>query len=60
MHDMELVLLASELRTRAKEILHRAADTEDRETQGMMRVVATGYEKLARQVEQRVREEEMA
>jgi hypothetical protein len=60
MLDMELVLLASELRTRANEILTKAASTGDPETQGMMRVVATGYEKLARQVEQRVREAEMA
>jgi hypothetical protein len=29
----------------------------DREVQEMMRVVAAGYEKLARQAEQRVREE---
>jgi hypothetical protein len=41
---------------RAKEILVRAASTDDREAQGMMRVVAAGYEKLARRVEQRVHE----
>jgi hypothetical protein len=49
-------LLADELRTRAREILVRAANTNDREVQKIMRVVAAGYEKLARQAEQRVRE----
>ena len=52
----QLLLLADELRTRAKEILVRAASTDDLEAQGMMRVVAAGYEKLARRVERRVRE----
>jgi hypothetical protein len=56
MSDMQFLLLASELRTRAEEILVRAANTNDREVQEMMRVVAAGYEKLARQAEQRVRE----
>jgi hypothetical protein len=60
MHDMELVLLASELRTRAKEILIKAAGTRDPETKGMMRVVAADYQSLARRVEERVREAEMA
>lgn len=59
MHDMELVLLANELRTCANEILDRAAGTHDPETKGMMRAVAADYEKLARQVEERVREAEM-
>jgi hypothetical protein len=49
-------LLADELRTRAREILVRAASTNDREVQKIMRVVAAGYEKLARRAEQRVRE----
>jgi hypothetical protein len=49
-------LLADELRTRAKEILVRAANTNDREVQKIMRVVAAGYEKLARRAERRVRE----
>jgi hypothetical protein len=44
------------LRTRAEEILVRAANTNDREVQEMMRVVAAGYEKLARQAEKRLRE----
>jgi hypothetical protein len=48
MPDMQLLLLASELRTRAEEILVRAASTDDSEFQGMMRVVAAGYQKLAR------------
>jgi hypothetical protein len=42
------------LRTRAKEILVRAASTDDPEAQDMMRVVAAGYKKLARRIEQRV------
>jgi hypothetical protein len=56
MADMQLLLFASELRTRAKEILVRAASTDDPEAQGAMHVVAAGYEKLARRVEQRIRE----
>ena len=56
MSDMQFLLLASELRTRAEEVLVRAANTNDLEVQGMMRVVAAGYQKLARQAEQRVRE----
>src|SRR5215468_3078299 len=45
MADPQLLLFAKELRTRAKEILARAASTDDPEAQGMMRVVAAGYEK---------------
>jgi hypothetical protein len=56
MYDTQFLLLASELRTRAEEILVRAANTNDREVQEMMRVVAAGYEKLARRAEERVRE----
>jgi hypothetical protein len=48
------LLFANELRTRAKEILVRAASTDDTEAQDMMRVVAAGYKKLARRIEQRV------
>jgi hypothetical protein len=55
MLDAHLLLLASELRTRAKEILVRATNTADLEVQEMMRVVAVGYEKLAHRAEQRVR-----
>jgi hypothetical protein len=58
MPDMQLLLLASELRTRAEEILVRAASTDDSEIQEMMRVVAAGYQKLARQAERRILEEE--
>ncbi len=55
MADMQLLLFASELRTRAEEILVRAASTDDLEAQGTMRAVAAGYEKLARRVAQRSR-----
>lgn len=50
------LLFAKDLRTRAKEILVRAASTDDSEAQVKMRVVAAGCEKLARRIEQRVRE----
>jgi hypothetical protein len=56
MPDMQLVLFADELRTRAKEILVRAESTDDLEAQETMRVVATGYQNLARRAEQRARE----
>ncbi len=56
----ELLLFAKELRTRAKEILIRAASTDDLEAKGIMRVIAAGYEKLARRAEQRVSEADMA
>jgi hypothetical protein len=52
----QLLLFANELRTRAKEILVRAAITDDLEIRDMRRVIAADYQKLARQVEQRVRE----
>ena len=58
MPDIQLLLLASELRTRAEEILVRAASMDDSEIQGMMRGVAAGYQKLARQAERRILEEE--
>jgi hypothetical protein len=56
MAETQLLLFANELRTRAKEILVRATNTDDGEAQATMRVIATGYEKLARRIEQRVRE----
>ena len=56
----QLLLFANELRTRAKEILVRAASTDDPEAQNTMREVAAGYEKLARRAEQRIRKAEMA
>jgi hypothetical protein len=59
MPGTELLMFASELRTRAKETLVRAANTDDLEVQETMRVVATGYQQLARQVEQRIREAEI-
>jgi hypothetical protein len=52
----QLLLFANELRTRAEEILIRAAGTDDSEARGMMRVVAAGYEKLARRIERRANE----
>ncbi len=52
----QLLLFADELRTRAKEILVRSANTDDLEAQDTMRVIAAGYEKLARRVDKRVRE----
>jgi hypothetical protein len=52
----QLLLFADELRTRAKEILARAASTDDLEAKDTMRVIAAGYEKLARRVDKRVRE----
>ena len=55
MADVQLLLFACELRTRAHEILVRAANTRDLETQEMMHEVAASYRKLALQVEQRVR-----
>ena len=60
MPDTDLLLFASELRTRAKEILVRAANTDDLEAQETISAVAADYQKLARQVEQRIREVEMA
>jgi DNA-binding NarL/FixJ family response regulator len=52
MANTQLLLFADELRTRAREILIRATNTDDREAQTMMRVVAAGYVKLARRAEQ--------
>ena len=56
MPDTELLLFACELRTRATEILVRAADTDDLETQETMRLIAVGHQKLALRVEQRLRD----
>jgi hypothetical protein len=56
MPDIELLLFASELRTRAEEILVRAANTDDLEAQKTIRAVAADYQKLAQRAEQRVRE----
>ncbi len=52
----QLLLFADELRTRAREILVRAANTDDLEAQEVMHAIAAGYQKLARRVEKRIRE----
>jgi hypothetical protein len=52
----QLLLFASELRARAKEILVLAVNTDDLEIRDMRRVIAAGYEKLARRLEKRARE----
>jgi hypothetical protein len=52
----QLLLFANELRTRAKEILILALSTDDLEIRHMRRVIAAGYEKLARRIEQRARQ----
>jgi hypothetical protein len=56
----QLLLFAKELRIRAKEILVQAVGTDDPEVRDMRRVIATGYERLARRIEQRAREAETA
>ena len=60
MAEQPLLLFAKELRTRAKEISAQAVSTDDPEVRGMRRVIAAGYEKLARRIEQRAREAETA
>ena len=52
----QLLLFANELRVRAKEILALAVSTGDLEIRNMRRVIAAGYEKLARRIEKRARE----
>jgi len=52
----QLLLFANELRARAKEILALAVSTDDLEIRSMRRVIAAGYEKLARRIEKRARE----
>ena len=52
----QLVLFANELRARAKEILALTVSTDDLEIQDTRRVIAAGYEKLARRIERRARE----
>jgi hypothetical protein len=52
----QLLLFANELRTRAEEILLQALSTKDPEVRDTRRVIAAGYQKLARQIEQRARE----
>jgi hypothetical protein len=50
------LILATELRTRAEEILVRAANTDDLEIKETMRVVTADYQNLSRLTEQRLRE----
>ena len=52
MRHPEFLLLASELRSRADEILVRAANMDDAQAQDIMRAVALNQEKLARRLEQ--------
>ncbi len=52
----QLLLFANELRAHAEEILVLAVSTDDLEIRNMRRVIAAGYEKLARRIEQRARE----
>jgi len=52
----QLLLFASELRTRAGEILAKTASTEDRDIRDTRRIIAAGYMGLARRIEQRTRE----
>ncbi len=52
MSDMQFLMLASQLLTRAEEILVRAANTSEQEIQQMMCVTAASYENLARHAKQ--------
>jgi hypothetical protein len=52
----QLLLFASELRARAKEILVLAVSSDDLEIRDMRHVIAAGYEKLAGRIEERARE----
>jgi hypothetical protein len=51
MRHPEILILASEMRSRAKEVLVRAANIDNAEAQDIMRAVAVNYEKLARRLE---------
>jgi hypothetical protein len=51
MRHPEFLLLASELRSRAEEVLVRAANMDDAQAQDIMRAVAVNQEKLARRLE---------
>jgi hypothetical protein len=51
MRHPEFLLLASELRSRAEEVLVRAANIDDAQAQDIMRAVAVNHEKLARRLE---------
>jgi hypothetical protein len=56
MSDAQLLLLASNLRLRAEEILAKAETMDDVEAGQMMRAVAAGYGKLAQRVQHRADE----
>jgi hypothetical protein len=51
MRHPEFLLLASELRSRAEEVLVRAANMDDAQFQDIMRAVAVNYEKSAQRFE---------
>jgi formate dehydrogenase maturation protein FdhE len=51
MRHPEFLLLASELRSRAQEVLARAANMDDAQAQDIMRAIAVGYENLAQRFE---------
>jgi hypothetical protein len=51
-----LLLLATELRLRAEEILARVEWMHDADARQMLRGIAAGYEKLAQRIEQSARQ----
>jgi hypothetical protein len=51
MRHPEFLLLASELRSRAEEVLVRVTNMDDAQAQDIMRAVAVNYEKLAQRFE---------
>ena len=56
MPNLMLLARVRDLRARAEQILVQAETMTDAKARDMMRTVAAGYEKLARRIEQRVRE----
>jgi hypothetical protein len=53
MPDPQLLLLAMDLRARAKEVLARAETFHDADARQKLRGIAAGYERLAQHIEQR-------
>ena len=51
MRNSEFLLLANELRSRAEEVLVRAANMDDAQARDIMRAVALNYEKSAQRFE---------
>jgi hypothetical protein len=51
MRHPEYLLLAGELRSRAEEVLVRAANMDDEQAQDVLRAVAVNYEKSAQRFE---------